>query len=281
LEKLARRFELGSEINKEIEYFFNYIIPNIIYSGVPEAMSTPNSIIHHEDIPFSFPTDEFKEINGIHDHLLADTLTVNICPALSYVSDPNNVKVGGLYDTEEKVILSYIFFDYEDILSQEQFVAKVKDIITTSIKHEILHFINDMGDFDKLYKDRKKTKKRRYINPEEDFAGYQYQHVELENHMSDFHDAVLGNIFDLLNRIPRSVNFILNAHKLPDGTRKRKALSRLYSTIREMDDHYKNNQYETIANKAKRVLISALRNDEAGTNQQIKELYDIAQKELG
>ena len=270
MEKFARRFELGKDIEERIETFLDNIVESIVRGGVPVAISKPNVTLSNEPITFSFPTDEFKRINRIPDNRLADELIIDIVSVLCFVTDPGNAFIGAGYDIEKKMIDTQIFFTTEDIRDPNSFVYKIDEMMTTSIRHEILHFIKDMGDFNIRYKDRKKEKPRRYIQPQEDATHYLYQNVELENHLSDFHDAVSGarDVMDLANKLPRSIGFIFNAHKFPEGKTKKKVLSRIYSTVQEMNDRYLGDVHEKVAMQIQRIFMAALRNDESLTNQE-------------
>jgi len=255
LEKLARRFNLGAEIQKEIEELVRSIVYSMVLNGVRPAFDSPNKdLLQDEPYILSFPTEEFLSINRINESRLSDQLNMEVIPTIKYTTEEDSSSTAE-YIVGKSVMILRIQFNRDDLnQGPNSFARRVSEDLIQMSYHEIVHFIKErLG----LYKED-----AHYTRPEDDMTQYVYQDIERENHLSDLHNFLLNGIEVLVQKMHFSISYILETNNFPVGQSKKKILSRIYNTIQEMSNYYKDTPYSKAIVFAQNALIAALKNDE-------------------
>jgi hypothetical protein len=282
LEKIARKFQLGEKIEEEISDCVSELVMGVLQGGVNSCIQNPNEELSPpEGEMLWLNTEEFKGINRISEDRFSDNLSIELIPQLCYEPSRRNAKGNAFYIPDEKFIVLSIVFGPSDLNDPMQFFHHISRRMSALAKHEVLHFLRDEGGFED------KTNKENYISPNDDgsnYMEYMTQNVELENHLSDFHNNINSGLQYAFNTMPNSLNTILTVHKMPDSQLKRKTLSRIYSTIQEMEGNCQNDFADLgkfsvdphkIFQYMKRALMLALRNDSDSITKTLDQLQAL------
>jgi len=257
LQKEARRFRLGDEIEREVRDIVTEVVAGMVFGGVKKALNDPDEKLMsmHSEI-LSLPTEELARINKIPEGVFADEINVEVYAELTFVTKGFPSPSAKYIDDLKAIVLS-IEFNEDDVISGPGiFAAQVADRLSLMAYHEVIHFIKKTGGFDE--------KTKRYVRPEEDPIQYVFQDTETENHLSDFHNFVLGSPQTLITNVPYAIDTIMVSHEFDEGLKKRKYQSRLYSTIQEMGSIYNGTRFEGLAAELQHAFMSALRRDNQG-----------------
>ena len=271
LEKVARRFQLGSSIENEIKDIVSQIYQAFYQSWAEAARKKPNQKLITEQIFLLMDLEEFKSINRIDDDRLPDVLSEGIYLVIQYTPDEKDENFDGQYNYKLDRIEQNLFFNNNSLSNKSVFTEQMTSTIYNTLRHEALHALEHHGDL---------TRTTEYYAPPEneptieEQSKYMYQAIEQEPQMSDFHNYLLTDLRKAVANMVNALNMVLIAHKLPDGERKKKIFSRLYTTVQEMDGFYQNEPRQDIVMAVKEVLYHAFKNDENNINNSLQKLKE-------